>query len=213
MRRVAAIAGLVIGLFGLGLDFIEIVPSSLSASEAGPARGLIDAIIWFWTFFTHLTNLGLVLVYVAVLSGWRWLGWFRSPVTQIALGGYILLVALYYHFMLAPHFTFEGGLLVATVILHYVAPIYYLCWWALFGQHGTVRFADIGWMLIPGLAYVGWALLRGLVAGEYPYDILDAGKAGYGQVAIGVLVLMIAVCVFCGALILADRLLHRIRAR
>ena len=213
MKRLAAILGIVLGLIGLGIDFVAIVPSSLTASAAGPARDLLDSIIWFWTYFTHLTNLGLVLVYVAVLSGWRWLGWFRQPVTQVAIGGYILLVMLYYHFMLAPYYSLEGPMLAATIILHYVAPIFYLAWWALFAPHGNVRFTDIGWMLLPGLAYVAWALGRGLVRGEYPYDILDAGKFGYGQVAIGVLVLLIAICVFCFALIGADRVLIRFRRR
>lgn len=211
MRTAAAILGLALGLTGLGIDFVAIVPASLSASEAGPARGLLDALVWFWTFFTHLSNLGLVLVYAAVLSRWRWLGWFAKPVTQVAMGGYILLVMLYYHFMLSPLYTFEGALLVATIILHYLAPLYYLGWWAFLAPHGRVRFADIGWMLLPGLAYVAWAMARGLVAGEYPYAILDAGKVGYVQVAFGVLTLLIAVCVFCAILIAADRLLARLR--
>ncbi len=213
LRNPLAVIGIALGLLGLGIDFVEIVPSALSPGEATPgARNLFDALIWFWTYFTHLSNLGLVLVYVAVLSGRRWLGWFRQPVTQIAIGGYILLVMVYYHVMLAPLYTFEGGLLVATVILHYLAPLYYLAWWALFAPHGTARLRDIGWMLLPGLAYVGWVLLRGLVVGEYPYDILDAGKFGYGQVMLGVLALLAAVVIFCAVLIGADRLLARLRA-
>ncbi len=175
MRRAAAILGILLGLFGLTIDFIEMVPSSLAASDAGPARGLADSLIWFWTYFTHLTNLGLILVYVAALTGWRWLGWFADVKTRAAMGGYILLVMLYYHFMLSGLYVMTGWLQVATVTLHYVTPIYYLCWWALFTPHGSLRLPHIPVMLIPGFAYVGWVLLRGVVAQEYPYDILDAG--------------------------------------
>ena len=126
------------------------------------------------------------------------------------MGGYILLVMIYYHVMLSGLYTFEGPLLWATIILHYVAPIYYLLWWALFAPHPRLRYPEVGWMIIPGLAYVAWALLRGAVTGEYPYDILDAGKFGYGAVAIGVGVLVVMVLVFCVAMVTADKLLGRL---
>jgi hypothetical protein len=209
MRSAATVVGMLIGLFGLIVDFIVIVPPSLAASELGSGRGLIDALVWFWTYFTHLSNLGLVLVYLAALSGWRGLGWFADIKTRAAMGGYILLVTLYYHFMLSGLYVMTGWLQVATVTLHYVAPVYYLAWWALFAPHGSLRFSHIPIMLIPGLAYVGWVLLRGLVAGEYPYQILDAGQFGYVQVATGVGTLLLAVCVFCAVLVSADRLLSR----
>jgi hypothetical protein len=214
VSRLAAIAGLLIGLVGLGIDLWEILPATMTVSEANPvARSLPDALIQFWTFFTHLTNLGLVLVYVAVLTGWRWLGWFRSPRTQAAMGGYILLVMLYYHFLLAGKYELQGGLLVATYILHYVAPLWYLGWWTLFRGHGELRWRDVPMMLVPGLAYVAWALLRGAVVGEYPYDIIDAGKFGYGVVATGVGSLIAAVTIFCLLLVAADKLFaHRQRA-
>jgi hypothetical protein len=209
-RILATSLGILIGLIGLTIDFIEIVPPALVASATNPvARSLPDALVWFWTYFTHLSNLGLVLVYVAVLTGRRGLGWFANVRTQAAIGGYILLVMLYYHFMLAPQYRFEGAMLVSTITLHYVTPIYYLCWWALFTPHGSLRLVHIPGMLIPGFVYVGWVLLRGLVATEYPYDILDAAKNGYGGVAIGVGMLLIAVAVFCAALVGVDRLLGR----
>jgi len=58
-------------------------------------------------------------------------------------------------------------------------------------------------MLVPGLGYVGWVMLRGPLAGEYPYAILDPGfappggtPAGYAGVAlsVGVLVVLVALC-------------------
>jgi hypothetical protein len=210
LRIPAASLGILLGLVGLTIDFIEIVPPALVVSATNPvARSLPDALVWFWTYFTHLSNLGLVLVYVAVLTGWRWLRWFANVRTQAAIGGYILLVMLYYHFMLAPLYRFEGAMLVSTITLHYVTPIYYLGWWALFSPHGSLRLVHIPGMLIPGFIYVGWVLLRGLVATEYPYDILDAGKNGYGGVAIGVGMLLIAVAIFCAVLVGLDRLLGR----
>ncbi len=210
MRNLATALGIAIGLVGLIIDFWQIVPNSLTVSATNPvARSLPDSLIWFFTYFTHLSNLGLVLVYVAVLSGWRGLSWLATPRWMALMGGYILLVMIYYHFMLSGLYVMHGWLQVATVTLHYVAPLWYLAWWALFTPHGSLRFIHIPVMLIPGLAYVGWVLLRGLVAGEYPYQILDAGQFGYLQVATGVGTLLIAVCLFCAGLVASDRLLSR----
>lgn len=214
MQVIASLLGMLIGLAGLTIDFVIIIPAVMTVSDTNPvARSLPDALLNFWTYFTHLTNLALVLVYLAELTRWRWFAWFRRPRTQALMAGYILLVMLYYHFMLAPYYQFEGPLLVATILLHYVGPIYYLAWWALIARHGDLRFADIPFMLIPGLIYVAWALARGAVVGEYPYDILDAGKYGYPQVAIGVGVLVAAVAVFCALIVLADRLMPGLKAQ
>jgi hypothetical protein len=210
LRILLALAGLSAGLVGLAIDAWEIFPSVMVQSATNPiARSFPDAFIYFWSYFTHLTNLGLVLVYLAVLTGWRWLAWFRRPQTVALMAGNIILVMLYYHFMLSPYYEFEGGLLVATILLHYVAPLYYLGWWAVFPDHGALRFADIAGMQVPGLVYVAWALARGAVVGEYPYDILDAGKNGYLHVAIGVGILVAAVAFICALIVFVDKLLGR----
>lgn len=204
---------MLLGIAGLAIDGWVIFPSVMSVSTLNPvARSLPDALVYFWTYFTHLTNLGLVLVYLGELSGWRWLGWFRRPNTQALMAGFITLVMVFYHFMLAPYYEMEGALAVATILLHYVTPLAYLVWWAAFAQHGTLQFRDIPWMLVPGAIYVAWVLVRGLWAREYPYDILNPDKFGYGGVAIGVGVIFVAVTLFCLALVWLDGVLARRRA-
>lgn len=214
MRIFIALLGLLVGLVGLGIDAWLIFPSVMAVSPTNPvARSFPDALIYFWTFFTHLTNLGLLLVYAAAITRWRWLGWFRQAGTRALMGGYIVLVMLYYHFMLAPELKMEGALAFATVLLHYVAPLFYLGWWALLTPHGTLRYRQIPGLLVPGLAYVAWVLLRGALTGDYPYAILNASKSGYLQVAIGTGILLSAVAVFCVVLVFADTLLGRGKTR
>jgi hypothetical protein len=214
LRIYLAWAGIAVGVVGLALDWWVIIPSVMTVTAENPvARSLPDTLIYFWTYFTHLTNLWLVLTYVAVLTGRTWLGWFRRPLIMASAAAFITLVMLYYHFMLAPTLDMQGALMVATWLLHYVAPVLYLAWWALFAPHGILRFKHIGLMLLPGIGYVAWVLLRGAVVGEYPYDILDARKFGYGAVAIGVAVLLVAVSVFSVILVFADKGLGRTRSR
>jgi hypothetical protein len=202
-RSALALFGLLVGGVGLLINLVIIVPS-LTAD-----RSLPGALISFWTYFTHLTNLALLLVYLAALTGWRGLGWFGLPRVMAAMAAYITLVMVYYHFMLAPYYSFEGALLVATMLLHYVAPLSYLLWWAVAAPHGGLRYRHVPWMLVPGLLYVAWALARGAVVGEYPYAILDAGTNGYAAVAAGVATLALAVLLLSGLAVLVDRLLAR----
>jgi len=213
LRNLLAWAGILVGCVGLALDFWVILPTVMTVTAVNPfARSLPDTLVYFWSYFTHLTNLWLVLTYAAVTSGVRWLGWFRRPVIMTSAAAFIILVMLYYHFMLAPTLKMEGALLVATWLLHYVAPLLFLVWWALFAPHGTLRLGHIPLMLLPGIGYVAWVLLRGALVHEYPYEILDAGKLGYGAVAIGVAALLVAVVIFSLALVGADIWLARRRS-
>ena len=199
LRTPVTLLGLVVGLAALIIDFWQFMPGMTSES------GTIGAFIGFWSYFTHLTNLMIVLIYFANLTGANWLGWARHKRTEALMAGYIALVMVFYHFLLAPYFTFEGWLLVATILLHYVAPTIYLVWWLVFARHGGLRFADIPLMLAPGLIYVAVILARGALTGIYPYDILDAAKNGYGGVAVGVAIIAVAVAAFSSVAVLADR--------
>jgi hypothetical protein len=211
-QRALALIGLLAGLLGLGINLVTIVPSLTSVSATNPvARALPEALVHFWTYFTHLANLGLLLAYLAGLGGWRGLGWFRRPRTTAELAVYATLAMVYYHFMLAPHYRFEGPLLLATLLLHYVASLCFLGWWIGALPHGQLRYVDMPWMLIPGLAYVAWVLARGAVVGDYPYAILDAGRFGYATVASGVAILAVAVCLLAGLAVFLDTLLARRR--
>jgi len=128
---------------------------------------------------------------------------------QASAAAFIALVMLFYHFMLAPYLNMQGPLLFASYLLHYVAPVLYLLWWIFGLPHGRLGWRRIPLMLIPGVIYVAAVLLRGAVVNEYPYDILDAGKNGYGGVAIGVLALLVGVSILSAILVGADRLLAR----
>jgi hypothetical protein len=209
LGKLFATLAMLIGIFGLTVDWVAILPIMFVTETNPVARSFPDFFVYFWTYFTHLTNLGLVLTYVGLLSGWRWLGWFRRPTTQAAIAAYITLVMAFFHFMLAPLYDFEGLLAIGNVVLHYVCPILYLAWWAAFAPHGALRYRDIPVMVIPGFVYVVWVLVRGLWANEYPYAILDAAKSGYGGVAIGVGIILVAIAIFSAILIWLDGLLGR----
>lgn len=196
---ILSLLGLALGVLGLTIDWF-----GMTSLIANGGRSFLDLFVFYWTYFTHLTNLGLVLVYLALLTTWRWLGWFRAPVVRAILAAYIALVMGFFHFMLAPLYDFEGLLAIGNVLLHYLCPILYLAWWLAFAPHGTLRYRDIPLMLAPGVIYVAWVLVRGAVVGQYPYPILDPTEGGYGSVALGGLAIAAAMALFSAALIWVD---------
>ena len=216
------IAGLAvaIGVVGLYLDF-SVIADTMNASAENPVpRSAGNMLIYYWTFLTNLSNLALILVYLSEFTRWRWLAWFRHPVTRGGMAGIMVLVMFFYHFMLAPTLPpLPPAITVSNILLHYLTPLLFLAWWAVFQPHGILRFRNVPAMLVPGLSYVAYVLVRGLIAGEYPYTILDPTFAipgqsaqGYLGVAIGVGVLVILVAVFDVVLTIIDGLLARRRA-
>jgi hypothetical protein len=190
LRRSAVIAGFAIGSAALILQFALTIPLRISNGDT-----LIGALIFYFTFFTILTNLALVLIYLSELVSARWLGWFRSSTTRGMMVGAITLVMMFYHFVLAGIWDPEGWFKVADVTLHYVTPIYYALWWLLFQPHGGLGMRDLPAMSLPPVVYLAWALLRGALINEYPYPILEANKLGYPQVALNVALVLIGLIV------------------
>ena len=95
--------------------------------------------------------------------------------------------------------------------LHYGAPVLYVAWWLVFQPKGTLRFGDIGWMLLPIALWLVWTMLRGAVVGEYPYPILEANRLGYVQVVLNCLVVLAALVGLFAIVIGLDRWLARRR--
>jgi hypothetical protein len=149
------------------------------------------------------------------------LNWLSHPVTRTGMAGIMVLVMGFYHFMLAPTLhDLPAAIVISNILLHYCTPVLFLGWWGAFNAHGSLRFRDVPTMLVPGVSYVAYVLLRGLVAGEYPYTILDPTFAipahpaqGYFGVAIGVGILVILVVIFDLLLVAIDGLIGRRQQR
>ena len=205
MKAAATWIGLVIGAAALILQVSLTIPARLANGDT-----LIGAVIFFFTFYTILTNLMLVLIYVSDLWPRESLSWWRSPVTRGMMAATITLVGLFYHFFLAGTWNPQGWFKVADVALHYVTPIIYVLWWVLFTWHGKLKFGDIPIMLLPSTIWLIYAMIRGAIVNEYPYPILEAHKLGYGTVAINVLMVLVGVTVLCAIVVAVDKALTRV---
>ena len=206
-RTIVATLGFVIGLGALLLQFALAIPLRLSTGD-----NLLGAVVYYFTFFTILTNLMLVLIYLSELSTAGWLNWWRSPVTRAMMAGAMALLMPFYHLLLAGLWQPQGLQAIADTTLHYIAPTLYLLWWLILQPKGTLRFADIGWMVLPPAIWLVWTMLRGAVLNEYPYPILEVHKLGYPAVAANILVVLAILLGLFALTVVLDRLLVRRKA-
>lgn len=202
MGQALAVAGLVAGLAGLCLQFSITIPASLAAG-----RSLPGSLVFFFGFFTILTNVAAVLVYAAATFGRP--AWFGSARVRAGVTVAIVVVMIVYHLVLAQLWAPQGLALAADTILHTVTPLIYVAWWLVAGRDGSVRLPDIALWLVYPLAYVVFALGRGAIVGEYPYPFLDVTAKGAASVALSSLLILGLFVALGLAAVAADRWLPR----
>lgn len=208
MGRFLQIAGLVIGLAGLVLQFCISIPASM---EAG--RSLLGSIIFLFSFFTILTNIGAVLVHTSLLSstGYAWLPAFAGSRMRAGIAVSIALVFIVYASVLAQLWQPQGLFLLCDVLLHYVTPVLFVLWWLVAGANGGTRWGDISWWMLYPVAYLIYALARAPFAGEVPYPFLDVAKNGAASVAISAAAITGLFLVLCVVAVVVDHGVARIR--
>ncbi|MDX8529494.1 Pr6Pr family membrane protein [Mesorhizobium sp. VK25A] len=210
MGRFLQIAGLVIGLVALVLQFAITIPASMAAG-----RTLLGSIVFYFSFFTVLTNSAAVMVHAALVSpaGYAWFPAFAGPRVRAGVAVAIMLVFIVYTTVLARLWQPQGLFLLCDILLHYVTPFVFVGWWLIAGADGSTRWRDISWWMIYPLAYLACTLIRAPFAGEVPYPFLDVAKNGAASVAVsalGVTALFIGLSVLA---VLVDHGIGRLRAK
>ena len=204
-RRALTWLGLLCGLGGLGLQFILSMQGAFANGRDFP--GFLGH---FLAFYTILTNIALILVYLSALTTWSWLQLFRSPVIRAMMAANIALVMLYVYFVLRFLTNLDGLNQLADTLLHYLGPVLYILWWLTAQPHGALKWSNLPVMLAPTLVYFTYILARGAWVNEYPYPILAVNKIGYGAVFLNALYMLIAFAVLSAIVIAADLILARL---
>ena len=196
--------GLLFGATGLVLQFTISMQSML-----GSGRDVFGSLGAFFSYYTILTNIALVLVYLSEIVPTAGLALFRHPIVRGMMAANITLVALYVFFVLRFLSSLTGLFQLADNILHYLCPALYLLWWLTAQRHGRLRWGNLPLMLAPTLVYFVYAMARGLWVQEYPYPILNAIELGYAQVLLNALYMTAGLSVLTLAVIALDGLLAR----
>ena len=196
--------GLFVGVVALVLQFVISMQAYLAAGRDVP--GALGA---FFIYYTILTNIVLVLIYVSELTDWGWLEWFRKLDITGMMVANMLLVMSFVHFFLRGLTQLSGLFLVCDTLLHYVAPIIYIVWWVVGVRHGPLVIRRVPIMLAPTFVYFLIAMGRGAWTHEYPYPILNATAFGYGHVLLSAVLMTLALGALMLVVIGVDELLGR----
>jgi hypothetical protein len=201
-----ALAGLGLGV-GAAALVVQFVISMQAYAAAG--RDVPGALGTFFSYYTILSNIALLLIYLSELVAWRWLEVFRKlDVTGMMLAN-MALVVLFVHLLLRGTGRLTGLFLVCDYLLHYVTPLIYLVWWLLAVRHGPLLIRRVPIMLVPTFVYFLYIMARGAWVKEYPYPVLDAARLGYGQVLLNAIYLTLALGALMLVVIGIDELLGR----
>lgn len=166
----------------------QIIYSTLNVPGFSPAN--------FFSFFTVESNIFaavvlLISAYVSLVGKpSRRLEYFRGAATM-----YMVVVGVIYFLLLRGS---EGSLNTplpsVNFVLHYLFPAYILIDWVVSPLTHTLRFKKaLLWLVFP-IAYLAYSLIRGPIAGWYPYPFIDPhGPNG----VMGIVGVSIAIAAFC----------------
>lgn len=197
-RGVALVTAL-IGWAALALQLGIIV-------ERMAADGVAAALWRFFGYFTILTNLMVAVVASAIALCPK--GRLAGPRMRLAALASILLVGIIYSLLLRHVWNPVGWQNVADHGLHDVVPPLFLFAWVL-GRHGGLGFRDAIWAVVPGLAYLLYALARGAADGWYAYWFLNPETLGWPRLALSIVLLSAGFALMGLLLVALDRALAR----
>ena len=203
-RKLLTGLGLAAGTAGLLIEFVFSMQISLAAGRDIP--GILGS---FFSFYTILTNIVLVLIYLSEVLPTQRLALFRHPVTRGSMVACITLVSLYVFFVLRHLYAPTGLLELSDRLLHYVAPLLYLLWWVIGQPHGQLRWSNLPVMLLPTLIYFVVVMMRGVWLHRYPYPFMNIDELGIGAVLLGALFMAAGLAVLSALVIALDHFLTR----
>ena len=149
-------------------------------------------------FLTILANDWIILIWIAVLSRWGILSFFRKPSVHASAAATILVVILYHHFLLSDGQWEKQGIdYYNNVVGHYFAPVIYLSWWLTTLPRPEVSWLKYPLIMAPAIGYPSYVLARGAVIGVYPYDNIDVSIHGYVYVLNYMGMIVVIFAVFC----------------
>lgn len=192
LKRTAAAGLALLGWATLVLQYVLLLQTT-GALGLSVAEGTIR----LFSFFTIQSNIlvAVVLSAFAIKSGPD--EWLVHPFVRSAVAVYIAMVGIVYFALLRHLWAPQGAQWVADTVLHYVMPLGYLAFWLTCVRKAGLRWYDpLLWLIYP-LFNLGFLLVRGKLAGFYPYPFIDAGTLGYAKVAFNTLGLLI-VCAALG---------------
>jgi hypothetical protein len=185
---------LALALFRLAFAAVTVIAIVYQFAQLAAAGTLVP--LNFFSYFTIQSNLIAVAVFIVGATrrnseptrGW--------DLVRGAAVVYITVTLVVFALLLSGTDVDTTNSWVNAVV-HQLMPIAVIADWLLDPPRRQITFRDsLVWLVYP-LAWMAYTLLRGPIAGWYPYPFLDPATGGYGIVAgyvIGILIFGAVLC-------------------
>jgi hypothetical protein len=192
-----------VAFVGLGM---EVVVTAISGGGYfTSAAGRVFNLLFYFTIESNIV-IAVTTLLLAVRVR-RWSAVFRFFWLTGIIG--ILITGIVYHAVLAQNAHFVGWGAVATQLLHSVVPVLALVGWLVFGPRSRFTWPLVGLALVHPAVWLTVTLVRGALAGWYPYPFIDVTQIGYARMAVNSAVLAVLFLAFAAAATLTDRVVLR----
>ncbi len=175
-KKFFAVIGLMIGVFGVGLQlFIMLQARQLP---------LLDSMIRFFSYFTILSNCLVILFLLGHLfpASSKFRAWVEKPEVATAVTMYIVVVGVVYQTVLRRPEPLIGNARIADDIIHGFIPLWMLVYWFLFSFGKKINQSTIPYWLIFPAVYLMYTLAHGAMIDFYPYPFVNVNELGYPKV-------------------------------
>jgi hypothetical protein len=166
-----------------------------------------SAVMSLWmmfAFFTITTNVLVAIVFSCIVldRGMLRADWIVAGTTLS-----ILLVGVVNALLLWGLLELSGGSALVDRLLHVVTPACAPLFWIFFARKGGLAWRDpLLWAIYP-LAYLVYAIARGVTTGKYAYPFLNVLTLGWSRTALNAFYIAVAFMVCGYAMVWIDRLI------
>ncbi|OGO58674.1 MAG: hypothetical protein A2V85_15370 [Chloroflexi bacterium RBG_16_72_14] len=168
-------------------------------------RGVLNPVNFF-SYFTIQSNLIGVASFLVAAAGWRRA---RSAAMDLFRGAAVvyLTVTLVVFALLLSNTDVDTAVPWVNTVVHQVFPLAVIADWLVDPPDEPITFRRSLWWLVYPLAWVAYTLVRGPIAGWYPYPFIDPANGGYATVAGYVVAILAFGIVLCAIVSAAGRML------
>jgi hypothetical protein len=172
---------LILPILRVGFALLTLVAIAIQAAEAASRGVLVPAN--YLSYFTIQSN---VIGAAVFLVGAARLRSAASPGWDLVRGASVLnlTVTFVVFAVLLSGTDVDVAIPWVNDVVHGVFPLAVMADWLIDPPGSRISFSrSLRWLAYP-LAWLGYTMVRGPIAGWYPYPFLDPATAGYGHVAL-----------------------------
>ncbi|MEO5885752.1 MAG: Pr6Pr family membrane protein, partial [Candidatus Limnocylindrales bacterium] len=183
--------------YRIGFGTLTLVAVVTQAAELAGREVLVP--INFLSYFTIQSNLIAVVVFFLGATRWRKA---VSSTWDLVRGASTLnmTVTFVVFALLLSGTNVDTAIPWVNTVVHTVMPLAVIADWLIDPpRHSIALRTSLIWLVFP-LAWTAYTLVRGAIAGWYPYPFLDPANGGYPTVALYVVAILVFGVVLCAVI-------------